>query len=158
MKFSLYFLFLFLQVFLLSAQKEGKYLSETDPLNTTWEFDIATRKDVEENEESEEEYVEGDGAPMVGDMGQQFFFLVGGESDQNMMAPFEMEGMGFACPSYFQISKDTKFLYLKIGQCCQLDLPESEKYVKVGYKLHKEIGRLILTYKGKDYVYKKWKS
>ena len=72
------------------------------------------------------------------------------------MAPFEMEGMGFACLTYFSVSLDDTYLYLKIGEVCQLDLPEQDKYVKIAYEISKDSNTLTLIVDGKRFDYKEW--
>lgn len=103
------------------------------------------------------ESVDGkDGGAPIADMNQQFFFLIPDGSEGSMMAPFEMEDMGFACPSYFTVSIDDKFLYLDIHEPCAVDLPEEERFVKVKYNVNKDQTELTLIVDGKKYVYKEW--
>ena len=122
------------------AQKDGKYLPDGHPTDQLWEFD------------GNKDYA----APIVGDMAQQFFFLIPDGSEKSMMAPFEMEGMGFACPTYFTVSVDDDYLYLDVGESCQIDLPEEEKYIKLKYRVDGK--SLILTIDGMDYRYKEWRT
>lgn len=121
------------------SQKDGKYLTEDDPVNNLWEYDG-------------EEYEEG--APMAG-MGQRFFFLLAGGSGDCMMAPFEMDG-GFACPNHFKVSKDSKYLYIDLLDTCQVDYPEDERYFKVEYELDEKNMVLYLIVDGEKYRYLKW--
>ncbi len=124
------------------AQKDGKYLVSDDPVCELWEF--------EGDEEKEE------GAPIIDEMAMQYFFLVTKDSRLSMMSPFYMEDMGFACPTYFEVAKDKKFLYLDIKDACRLDLPEEEKYVKLRYELEDDGKRLILIIGKNKYAYKHW--
>ena len=123
------------------SQKDGKYLADDDPVNNLWEY-------VGDNHE--------DSAPLMG-MGQQFFFLIGGGSENSLMAPFEMEGMGFACPTKFIASSDAKYIYVDIvGEPCEVDLPENERYFKVAYSINTAGTVLTLIVDGKKYDYKPW--
>ena len=95
------------------------------------------------------------GTPITG-MNQQFFFLIPDGAEGSMMAPFEMEDYGFACPSYFTVSMDKKFLYLDIHDPCALEWPEDDLFIKIGYKINKDHSLLTLILDGKSYVYKHW--
>ncbi|PHR30981.1 MAG: hypothetical protein COA38_09100 [Fluviicola sp.] len=123
------------------SQKEGSFLISDSPLDKLWES------------------VDGKngGAPMAG-MPQQFFFLIADGSKGSMMAPFEMEDYGFACPTYFTISLDTKYLYLDINEPCELDLPEEKLFVKIGFKISDDGSRLTLIVDKEKFDYKEWKT
>ena len=73
-----------------------------------------------------------------------------------MMAPFEMEEMGFACPSYFTVSMDEEFLYLDVHDPCAIDLPEDERFVKIKYRINSDHSVLTLIVDGEEYDYKEW--
>jgi hypothetical protein len=122
------------------AQKDGKYFSDDDPVNYLWELVNS----------------EADGAMMAGEA-QQFFFIIGGGSEKSMMAPFEMEGMGFACPTYFKASSDSKYIYIDIiGDPCALGLPMDQRYFKVAYSINTSGTILSLIVDGKKSDYKHW--
>ncbi|MFK7787752.1 MAG: hypothetical protein AB8B56_21705 [Crocinitomicaceae bacterium] len=138
-KFILFAAFSFALTFTSSAQKDGEYLTNDSPVNNLWES------------------VDGEdgGAPIL-ESSQQFFFLIPDGSDGSMMAPFEMEDLGFACPSYFTVSMDKKYLYLDIHESCELGLPEDELYVKIQYSINTDGTILTLIVDGENYNYKKW--
>ncbi|MFT5858464.1 MAG: hypothetical protein ACI865_000552 [Flavobacteriaceae bacterium] len=120
------------------SQKDGKYLASGSPVDNLWE------------------YAAGEGGAEIVGMDQQFFFLIPEGSEGSMMAPFEMEGMGFACPTYFSVSLDDTYLYLQIGEACEMDMPEEDKYVKVAYKLSADGKTLTLITNGQSFDYVEW--
>ena len=120
------------------AQKNGQYLPSGHPADGLWEFD--GNKD--------------NAAPIVSDMAQQFFFLIPEGSENSMMAPFSMDGKGFACPTKFKVSVEGEYLYLEIGESCQVDLPEEEKYIQLKYERIGDL--LVLTIDGIEYPYREW--
>jgi hypothetical protein len=138
MKFTLLTIFLTLSISAFS-QKEGKFLERDNPVNNLWES-----VDGEET-----------GARIL-DSRQQFFFLIPEGSEGSMAAPFEMEDLGVACPSYFVVSLDEQFLYLDFYETCELGIPEEELFVKLKYSISTDGTRLTLTVDGEDSVYKEW--
>jgi hypothetical protein len=123
------------------AQKDGAYLTSESPVNQLWE------------------HVDGEGGAEIADMDQQFFFLIPDGSSESMMAPFEMDGMGFACPTNFVISLDDTYLYLEIvGEPCEVDLPEEERYIKIQYEMSTDGKILMLIVDGKKTKYQEWQG
>jgi hypothetical protein len=123
------------------AQKDGAYLTSESPVNQLWEHEA------------------GEGGAEIAGMDQQFFFLIPDGSSSSMMAPFEMEGMGFACPTEFVISLDDTYLYIEIaGEPCAVDLPEEEKYIKIQYEMSTDGKTLVLIVDGVRTKYIEWQG
>lgn len=71
-----------------------------------------------------------------------------------MMCPIYIEEEGFACPIYFKVRYDEKYIYGLISFSCVVDLPKKDKSFKVKYKYNKLLNMLMLIYQGKYYNYK----
>lgn len=117
--------------------KKGAYLKKNDPLINSWE--LANK---------------GLGLPVLAAGGPQtYFFITGGKSARNMMSPMYEAGAGYACPGYFNITKEKNNLYIDITQCCALNATDEEKKIVVTHKIRDKGNKLILMQNGKEYVY-----
>ncbi|MDX2359802.1 MAG: hypothetical protein QNK23_03270 [Crocinitomicaceae bacterium] len=125
------------------AQNEPKPVEDYDPICKFWQLN-----DPDSTQ----------GIPIAG-FNQRYIFLTGEPFLANLMTPSNIEGTNTKCETFFNLMKDTEFLYFEIiGRPCLSELTEEEREFKVRYKLTMKNSELDLTLDGTTYTYRQYRN
>lgn len=142
------------------AQKKGTFFKADNPICQLWEYQVPEISNSEEEEMTDEKYEKimalQQGPKLFAGLNQTIFFLLADGSQESIMAAFEDREIGFACPTYFQASYDSKFIYCKVGESCALDVPESEKFIAISYTYDATTNQLTLIVDGVSFLFVPW--